>query len=155
MTETKSTLREVSKEFSSRYLLEWVLFETNQKEAKRLAPLTRSIAERIYNLQIEYHNAGYEKRYEINKFLIENYLTTHWKNEVKNVSPIVEEPIFVPITDGGPNFIDEVLNYLGKMTQADYIKGSELTGEHIPHTIVCPSPSGIDFLNIVNKKLKD
>ena len=146
MTETKPTLREVSADFSSRYLLEWVLFETNQKEAKRLAPLTRSIAERIYNLQIEYHNAGYEKRYEINKILIENFVTTDCKNEIKNASPI---------TDGGSNFIDEVLNYLGKMTQADYIKGSELTGQHIPHTVVCPSPSGIDFLNIVNKKLKD
>jgi hypothetical protein len=44
MTETKPTLREVSKKFSSRYLLEWVLFETNQEEAKRLAPRVLSIA---------------------------------------------------------------------------------------------------------------
>jgi hypothetical protein len=155
MTETKPTLREVSKKFSSRYLLEWVLFETNQEEAKRLAPRVRSIAERIYNLQMEYHNTTREKRYEINKILIENFVTTDCKNEIKNASPIVEELIFVPIAAGGPNFIDEVLNYLGKMTQAEYIPGSELTANPIPHTVVCPSESGITFLNIVNKKLKD
>ena len=155
MTETKPTLREVSAKFSNQYLLEWVMFETNQEEAKRLAPRVRSIAERICNLQMEYHNTNSEKRYKINKFLIENYLITHWKNEVRNVSPIVEDPILLPIPRGGYNFIDETLYYLVKMTKADYIPGSELTGEHIPHTVVCPSPSGIAFLNIINKQLKD
>jgi hypothetical protein len=146
MTTTQQSLREVSVEFSSRYLLEWVLFETNQEEAKRLAPRVRSIAERIYNLQVEYFNADYGKRNEIRKFVTDNYLTTHSIEMFSNAAK----------SDAvGLDFIDHILTYLSKMTQADYIPGSELTADPIPHTVVCPSPSGIAFLNIVNKKLKD
>lgn len=155
MTETKSTLREVSKEFSSRYLLEWVLFETNQKEAKRLAPLTRSIAERISKLETEYLNATAEKRREVNKFVIENFLTTQWKNQVNLSTAISGDNITFDSHSTGVTFVGQTLAYLSTMTQADYIPGSELTANPIPHTVVCPSGSGIAFLNIVNKKLKD
>jgi hypothetical protein len=149
MTETKSTLREVSKEFSSRYLLEWVFFETNQEEAKRLAPRIGSIAERISQLQTEYFYAEYEKRNKIQEFMIDNWFKTEWitDNWIDKFSGA--------ISDFGLNFIDEILTHLSKMTQVDYISGSELTGEHIPHTVVCPSPMGISFLNIINNKLKD
>jgi len=145
MTETKSNRREVSAEFSSQHLLKWVLFETNEEEAKRIAPRIGSIAQRIYNLRSDYFNADYGKRNEIRKFVTDNYLTTHSIEMFSNAK-----------SDGlGMNFIDEILAYLSKMTQVDYISGSELTGEHIPHTVVCPSPMGISFLNIINNKLKD
>jgi hypothetical protein len=157
MTETKSrsedpewqpaNLQGVSKKFSSRYLLEWVLFETNQEEAKRLAPRVRSIAERICKLHMEYLNAKLEKRREVNKFVIENFLPVRWAIEVANLS--------TAISGDNVTFVGQTLAYLSNMTQADYIPGSELTANPIPHTVVCPSESGIAFLNIVNKKLKD
>jgi hypothetical protein len=121
------------------------LFETNEEEAKRIAPRIGSIAQRIYNLRSEYFHVDYGKRNEIRKFVTDNYLTTHSIEMFSNAK-----------SDGlGMNFIDEILAYLSKMTQVDYISGSELTGEHIPHTVVCPSPMGISFLNIINNKLKD
>jgi hypothetical protein len=156
MTETKSSLHEVSKKFSSRYLLEWVLFETNQEESKRLAPRVRSIAERISKLHMEYLNAKPEKRREVNKFVIENFLTTQWANQVNLSTAIINSDNIT--FDGhitGVTFVGLTLAYLSTMTQADYIPGSELTANPIPHTVVCPSESGIAFLNIVNKKLKD
>ena len=155
MTETKPTLREVSKKFSSRYLLEWVLFETNQEEAKRLAPRVRSIAERISKLETEYLNAKPEKRSEINKFVIENFLTTQWANQINLSTAISGDNITFAGHSTGVTFVGQTLAYISKMTQADYIPGSELTANPIPHTVVCPSESGIAFLNIVNKKLKD
>ena len=169
MTETKSSLQEVSKKFSSRYLLEWVLFETNQEESKRLAPRVRSIAERISKLHMEYLNAKLEKRREVNKFVIENFLTTQWANQVNLSTAIInsdkaalldQETIRIlehnkEVQTLGITFVDLTLAYLSTMTQADYIPGSELTANLIPHTVVCPSESGIAFLNIVNKKLKD
>ena len=150
MTETKQSLSQVSKEFSSEYLLEWVLFETNEEEAKRLAPRVSSIAERISQLQTEYFYAEYEKRNEIRKFMTDNWFKTEWitTNWVEMFNDAKSDGL-------GMNFIDEILAYLSKMTQVDYISGSELTGEHIPHTVVCPSPMGISFLNIINNKLKD
>jgi hypothetical protein len=169
MTETKSSLQEVSKKFSSRYLLEWVLFETNQEESKRLAPRVRSIAERISKLHMEYLNAKLEKRREVNKFVIENFLTTQWANQVNLSTAIInsdkaalldQETIRIlehnkEVQTLGTTFVGLTLAYLSTMTQADYIPGLELTANPIPHTVVCPSESGIAFLNIVNKKLKD
>jgi hypothetical protein len=149
MTTTQQSLREVSKEFSSQHLLKWVLFETNEEEAKRIAPRIGSIAERISQLQTEYFYAEYEKRNKIQEFMIDNWFKTEWitDNWIDKFSGA--------ISDFGLNFIDEILTHLSKMTQVDYISGSELTGEHIPHTVVCPSPMGISFLNIINNKLKD
>ena len=150
MTTTQQSLREVSKEFSSQHLLKWVLFETNEEEAKRIAPRIGSIAQRIYNLRSDYFNADYGKRNEIRKFMTDNWFKTEWitTNWVEMFNDAKSDGL-------GMNFIDEILAYLSKMTQVDYISGSELTGEHIPHTVVCPSPMGISFLNMMNKKLKD
>jgi hypothetical protein len=155
MTETKSNLREVSQKFASEHLLNWVLFETNQEEAKRLAPRVRSIAERISKLEMEYLNATTEKRSEVNKFVIDNFLTTQWKNQVNLSTAISGDNITFDGHITGVTFVGQTLAYISKMTQADYIPGSELTANPIPHTVVCPSESGIAFLNIVNKKLKD
>jgi hypothetical protein len=47
------------------------------------------------------------------------------------------------------------LKYMAETTRVDYIPGSELSADGIPHTVVCPSNTGIAFLNIINKKLKD
>jgi hypothetical protein len=155
MTETKSSLREISQKFASEHLLNWVLFETNQEEAKRLAPRVRSIAERISKLEIEYLNAKPEKRREVNKFVIENFLTVRWAIEVDLSTAISGDNITFAGHSKGATFVGQTLAYLSNMTQADYIPGSELTANPIPHTVVCPSESGIAFLNIVNKKLKD
>jgi hypothetical protein len=135
--------------------LEWVLFETNQEEAKRLAPRVRSIAERISKLHMEYLNAKLEKRREVNKFVIENFLTTQWANQINLSTAISGDNITFAGHSTGLTFVGLTLAYLSTMTQADYIPGSELTADPIPHTVVCPSPTGIAFLNIVNKKLKD
>jgi hypothetical protein len=150
MTETKQSLSQVSKEFSSEYLLEWVLFETNEEEAKRLAPRVSSIAERISQLQTEYFYAEYEKRNEIRKFMTDNWFKTEWitDNWIDKFSGA--------ISDFGLNFIDEILTHLSKMTQVDYtISHSAFHTDSTPHTVVCPSPMGISFLNIINNKLKD
>jgi hypothetical protein len=155
MTETKSSLREISQKFASQHLLKWVLFETNQEEAKRLAPRVRSITERISKLETEYLNAKPEKRSEINKFVIENFLTTQWANQINLSTAISGDNITFDGHITGVTFVGQTLAYISKMTQADYIPGSELTANPIPHTVVCPSESGIAFLNIVNKKLKD
>jgi hypothetical protein len=150
MTETKSNLHKVSQKFASEHLLEWVLFETNQEEAKRLAPRVRSIAERISKLEMEYLNAKPEKRREVNKFVIDNFLTTQWKNQVNLSTAISGDNITFDGHSTGVTFVGQTLAYISKMTHAEYIPDSE-----IPHTVVCPSESGISFLNIVNKKLKD
>lgn len=155
MTETKSNLREVSQKFASEHLLNWVLFETNQEEAKRLTPRVRSIAERISKLEMEYLNATAEKRREVNKFVIENFLTTQWANQVNLSTAISGDNITFAAHNSRVTFVGQTLAYLSNMTQAEYIPGSELTANPIPHTVVCPSESGIAFLNIVNKKLKD
>jgi hypothetical protein len=145
MTETKSNLHKVSQKFASEHLLNRVLFETNQEEAKRLAPRVRSIAERISKLEMEYLNANPEKKNEIRKFITDNWFKTEWItiNWVDMFNDAESESSEL-------NFIDHILAYLSKMTHAEYIPDSE-----IPHTVVCPSESGISFLNIVNKKLKD
>ena len=145
MTETKSNLHKVSQNFASEHLLNRVLFETNQEEAKRLAPRVCSIAERISKLEMEYLNAKPEKRNEIRKFITDNWFKTEWItiNWVDMFNDAESESSEL-------NFIDHILAYLSKMTHAEYIPDSE-----IPHTVVCPSESGISFLNIVNKKLKD
>ena len=144
MTETKSNLHKVSQKFASEHLLNRVLFETNQEEAKRLAPRVRSIAERISKLEMEYLNANPEKKNEIRKFITDNWFKTEWItiNWVDMFNDAESESSEL-------NFIDHILAYLSKMTHAEYIPDSE-----IPHTVVCPSESGISFLNIVNKKLK-
>lgn len=145
MTETKSNLHKVSQKFASEHLLNRVLFETNQEEAKRLAPRVRSIAERISKLEMEHLNAKPEKKNEIRKFITDNWFKTEWItiNWVDMFNDAESESSEL-------NFIDHILAYLSKMTHAEYIPDSE-----IPHTVVCPSESGISFLNIVNKKLKD
>jgi hypothetical protein len=151
MTTTQQSLREVSKEFSSQHLLKWVLFETNEEEAKRIAPRIGSIAQRIYNLRSDYFNADYGKRNEIRKFMTDNWFKTEWitTNWVEMFNDAKSDGL-------GMNFIDEILVYLSKMTRVDYtISHSAFHTDSIPHTVVCPSPMGIDFLNIVSKKLKD
>ena len=153
MTETKSNLHKVSQKFASEHLLNRVLFETNQEEAKRLAPRVCSIAERISKLEMEYLNAKPEKRNEIRKFITDNWfktewITTNWVDMFNDAES--ESNALASVLASELNFIDHILAYLSKMTHAEYIPDSE-----IPHTVVCPSESGISFLNIVNKKLKD
>jgi len=148
---TQPNRREVSAEFSSQHLLKWVLSETNEEEVKRLAPRVRSIEERISQLQVEYFNANYGTRNEIRKFMTDNWFKTEWitTNWVETFNDAKSDGL-------GMNFIDEILVYLSKMTRVDYtISHSAFHTDSIPHTVVCPSPMGIDFLNIVSKKLKD
>jgi hypothetical protein len=126
-------------------MLDHVLFETDQHETKRLATRIPSIKERVFKLQVQYFQLDYIKRKEIRDSILRSFVPSSWTGELYDVDS----------GGGGIDCIDWMLKYMAETTRVDYIPGSELSADGIPHTVVCPSNTGIAFLNIVNKKLKD
>ena len=143
MTTTKIEVS--SGKFAEQYMLDHVLFETDQHETKRLATRIPSIKERVFKLQVQYFQLDYIKRKEIRDSILRSFVPSSWTGELYDIDS----------GGGGIDCIDWMLKYMAETTRVDYIPGSELSADGIPHTVVCPSNTGIAFLNIVNKKLKD
>lgn len=143
-TETKIEVS--SGKFAEQYLLDHVLFETDQYETKRLATRIPSIKERIFKLQVQYFQLDYINRKEIRDFILRSFVPSSWTGELYDVDS----------HGGGIDCVDWMLKYMAETTRIDYtISHSAFHTDSIPHAVVCPSNTGIAFLNIIHKKLAE
>ena len=142
-TETKIEVS--SGKFAEQYLLERVLFKTNQHETKRLATRIPSIKERVLNLRIEYFKSHYIKRNEIRDVVLRSLVPSSWTGELYDVD----------IEWEWPDCIDWMLKYMTGTIRVDcthYDFGTPFQRTQ-PNAVICPSNNGITFLNIIHKKL--
>lgn len=146
---TMETKIEVSSgKFAEQYLLDHVLFETDQYETKRLATRIPSMKERIFKLQVQYFQLDYINRKEIRDFILRSFVPSSWTGELYDVDS----------GGGGIDCVDWMLKYMAETTRVEYsqpgwaVRTGNSSNE-IPHTVVCPSNTGIAFLNIIHKKL--
>lgn len=143
-TETK--IESLSGKFAETYLLEHVLFEKDQYETKRLATRIPSIKERIFKLQVQYFQLDYIKRKEIRDVILRSFVASSWAGELYDVDGVGNL--------AGIDCVDWMLKYMAETTRVNYtISHSAFHTDSIPHTVVCPSNTGIAFLNIIHKKL--